>query len=288
MTATAAVLWVLAGTVFLSSPPTLAGAHSVAATLPGPLPFAQTGGSQESAKCAAINPNSSLQGTYDSIYNGLPPTNQSGGGNHSGEVGQSGYPNTTVGGQQLIEAWTTICGSPTYIQLLSQFGAGAATSGAQLNGTTGHFQAFFGLAYRANCPDQPGYECGYQTAWYVDLVNGRVSGPVTTNDGSPLGTPQTQPAGSPPQTPLVQLFRSAYSWIAIAALVVAGVIAVAVTRRRSRPEALPEDSEALGGRGSARSARTSIEASTRARPASPPEPAKPHGADESDPLSDVY
>lgn len=282
----APVLAVL-GLLLFSSP--FLGGSSSSHTAPAArlVALASSGGSQERATCASINSNASLQANYDSIYSGLPPANQSGAGNNSSEVGQAGYPNTTVGGAQLIAAWTAICESSAYLSLLAQFGASAATSGEQLNGATGHYQAIFGLAYQTTCTNQPGFECGYQTNWYVDLVNGAVTGPITTSDGPPLGTPHSQAPGSSGPTVLGQPARDVYVGAASAGLLAIALVAVVTARRRRGSEATAKGTEgALRSRGDPPAVPG--QDGGRASAATPPKAPAVETVDDSDPLGDVY
>lgn len=190
----------------------------------------------ESLVCSKINPNSSLNSTYASIYNGLPTGSggHSHGLNSTTETNQSGYPNLTVGGQQLIDAWISICESSVYQALYNEYGAKNITSGSQLNGSTGHYQVDYGFVYYAACPSGSSSgndSCELFTTWYVDLVTGSVDGPVTTEGGTPLGTPQT---GGPSLVSILGVpSRIVYSLLA-AGITAAGlgVMVVAIARRR--------------------------------------------------------
>jgi hypothetical protein len=148
----------------------------------------------ERANCAAINSNQSLQSTYAGIYENLPSgsTNSTNGPpsnpNKTSSPGQSSYPNVTTGTQQLVNAWISICDSPAYTALYEQWGPTHTFGGSQLNGTTGHFQTFYGFNYPTPCTASGNSSCGYATTWYVDLVTGNISGPWLTEDGTPLGS----------------------------------------------------------------------------------------------------
>jgi hypothetical protein len=145
----------------------------------------------ESAACARIDSNASLDSVYASIYSGLPPIGQGGltGPNQSALAGQNAYPNLTAGESQLVAAWTAICDSPSFTSLDARWGAGALGTGYQLL-ASGFYEASFQFIYHASCSnssDNSSSGCEWITTWNVNLSSGGVSGPVTTGAGTPFG-----------------------------------------------------------------------------------------------------
>jgi hypothetical protein len=153
----------------------------------------------ESTTCAMLNSNASLNGTYDGVYSQLPNESGTAGPNSTQPLGQSGYPNETTGDRELITAWVSICDSPAFTALYEEWGPSSLEGGAELQGN-GHYTTFYDFVYHASCsnPSVKGDGgCEYFTTWYVDLVTGNVTGPITTQGGTPLGAPGGQ---SPPWT----------------------------------------------------------------------------------------
>jgi hypothetical protein len=145
----------------------------------------------ESAACAGIDSNASLDTVYASIYSGLPSVGQGGstGPNQSAIAGQNAYPNLTAGEAQLVAAWTAICDSPSFTSLDAQWGAGAFGTGYQLL-PSGFYEANFQFIYHASCSnssDNSSSACEWITTWNANLSRGVVSGPVTTGGGTPFG-----------------------------------------------------------------------------------------------------
>src|SRR5579863_9805026 len=95
----------------------------------------------ESPTCAGINGNSSLANSYSGFYYSLAnnsPSFWQGGINSTPPVHQSGYRNASAGSQMVIQDWISICGSPAYSSLYSQWGPSSVVSGSELE-ANGHY-----------------------------------------------------------------------------------------------------------------------------------------------------
>jgi hypothetical protein len=239
----------------------------------------------ETATCASINSNASLNQTYFSMYQ-----------NSSGSTNRS-YPNISVGEQQLHDAWVSICESGPYMSLYDQVisnpsAMGSFSSGSGQNGTTGEYEAVFGFTYLASCSNPSDFGssgCEYVTNWYVDLGTGSTTGPVTIAEtplGSSPGTNGTAPphGGGSDVPPVLGLPGvDGYAVLVVAAAIVGSLVAVR-QRTRGREANPPEGSSPPSDRPTPRAAESAIPG-TRPRPAIPqPVPARLS----EDPLGDVY
>jgi hypothetical protein len=211
-------------------PPAIAGGPHIQTTL-----HASSG---ESQLCASINSATTLDGTYAGIYDGLKngtfgSSGGSGGPNTTAPTNVSAYPNLTVGESQLNQAWVGICDSVEYGQLYGTAGS-VVLSGYQLNGSTGHYQVFFGISYDSGCTLANGSEgsCSFITQWYVDLVTGSVSGPFTTASGPPLGTPTSSASGGGLRS--IDLTPIEYSILVSTLVALAGTLLVIARARAGR------------------------------------------------------
>jgi hypothetical protein len=242
-------------------------------------------GAPETATCAAITSNASLNQTYISMYQ-----------NSSGSTNSS-YPNVSVGEQQLHDAWVSVCESgpfrTLYQQVISNPSAkGSLSSGLGQNGTTGEYEAVFGFTYFASCSNPSDFSssgCEYVTNWYVDLGTGSITGPVTIAEtplGSSPGTNGTAPShgggsGVPPVLGLPGV--DGYAVLVVAAAIVGSLVAVRL-RTRGRETIPPEGSSPPSDRPTPRAAES-------ASPGTLPRLAIPQPATarlSEDPLGDVY
>lgn len=239
----------------------------------------------ESALCASINTNGSLNGTYSGIYEGLPGLlrNWTNGPNQSTPKGQGAYPTLAVGERQLDDAWISICDGSAYSTLYARWGPQSIFSGSELE-STGYYVANYGFVYGASCKDSTDNSstaCEWFSTWYVNLSSGQIAGPVTSSGGMPLGTPPFGNGTSSPNAPaLSPLEEVAVGALGVAAVL--GVLAAVRVRRRGRspppvgssppsnPNSTPPHTTAPAKGGEP--ARTDVT-----------EPTK-----DSDPLSDVY
>ena len=197
----------------------------------------------EAAVCATINSNASLRQSYVGFYDSLANDSPNWGGmgpNSTPPVNQSGYQNASAGSQMVVDAWISICESPAYTTLYRQWGPSAVTSGSEL-AANGHYLFLYGIYFHASCTnpnDTSSSECGYETDWTLDLVTGSVTGPVTTNEGPPLGGPRPAPPSSGSSS--WNLGGLSAPWLAtISVAVLLGAVAVAAVvlrrlRRRGR------------------------------------------------------
>jgi hypothetical protein len=247
----------------------------------------------ETPTCASLQTNASINDTYNGIYTALPGDfkNWTVGPNETRPVNQSGYPNVTIGDEQQIAAWITICDSPAFG---AEYAAGVNSSfswGYGLNGSTGTYQAFYVLGWHASCSnsaDRSNTGCGYSTTWYVDLVTGQIDGPWTTADGPPLGS-----GGPPPleggSSEASFLGLTAIQWLvtvgAIVTATIASVLAVSAVRRRGRT---PSGSGMEPPVGTTQPGAPVAGESRTVGPADPIGPPRAGESDASDPLSDVY
>jgi len=239
----------------------------------------------ENSVCPTIQSNTSLDRTYAYAYaqiNGNQ-SNQTPPSNSSGAAPAGSYPNVTIGEQQLVAAWTSICDSQEYQsiynEIYSKGGSGGVTSNLQPNGSTGILQAIYGFIFLASCNSPANFStsgCEYLTNWYVNLTNGSVAGPFTTSGGTPLGGPGGPNTGGA-QSSLSSTWLSPSHLAALLALAVA-VAALALFLASRRPPA----KKAAAGIDPDDRAESEVERSQ----ASPDAPEST--ADPADPLSDVY
>jgi hypothetical protein len=225
----------------------------------------------ESASCAGLESNSTVNSTYIQAYDAATS-----GGNGSG-AGGSAYPPIEQGESQLFNSWTTVCGSATFQVLLADHGSKAFLSGDQLNGSTGHYQAFYGFAYGAPCAQYPNDTCSVQTAWFIDLATGEISGPITQGGGSPLGAPNGSNGNLGSSASRILTSPWAYL-IALAGALTLGILFLAVRRgtRKVREVAPPGGPAPAAGPAASRDSQTDSSVRT----------VQDAGPD--DPLSDVF
>jgi hypothetical protein len=237
---------VIVGSTFaLGSSSLIEGSH------PGAHPALRDQVAAETATCASINSNVSLNRTYLYVYQNLSGSNSSAGPNGTPGVGQAGYPNVSTGERQLHDAWVSICESAAYETLYQQFGSAGITSGLQLDGSSGHYDADYGYIYLASCSNSADFSstgCEYLTSWYIDLATGGVTGPITTSGGTPLGGPGSNgtsqaPGGGIGAPPLFGLpgIEGYVVLVAIAAAV--GSLVAVRLRARGRDSELPTRSD---------------------------------------------
>lgn len=211
---------------------------SPAGATPGFRPLAS-----ETALCATLVSNATLNNTYDGIYDGLPALlkNWSTASNASRPVNQSGYPNLTVGREEMLTAWTSICTSAAFTTLYGQLGGTSFGSGGALN-ASGDYVVNYVFQWIVSCAgftNATGVECEKSVTWYHDLVTGATSGPATKEfavvptGGPPRAGGSATPPGS--TTFLGLPDTEAYALLVVAALVVA--VSVFVVLRRRRPGA---------------------------------------------------
>jgi hypothetical protein len=162
-----------------------------------PLEFNETAG------CAAINSNTSLNSTIEEIYRGLPNVSQTWGpgSNSTAPTGADEYPPEATAEERLTASWDSICSSASYGQNETRWGADNLTGGLALNGSTGDYQVNFGVYWHGACENatlnSDGY-CQHSVTWYVDLVTWLIDGPVAAESGGPptgWGPPPAFPFG---------------------------------------------------------------------------------------------
>jgi hypothetical protein len=194
--------------------------------------------------CATLNSNSSLNGTVEEIYRGLPNVSQtwSPSSNSTIPTNESGYPSQTAADSELIAAWRSICAGAVFGSLLSEWGPSKVTGGLGLNRSTGHYRVNFGFYWQAACTDPAdnadGY-CQYSTNWYVDLVTAQVDGPIASeSSGPPTGFGAPILSGGPVPPPTVDVGRAVLA-VLVAAAVVGSLTAVVVLRGRAGPPGPP-------------------------------------------------
>lgn len=210
----------------------------------------------ETAVCATINSNASLRQSYVGFYDSLANDSPNWGGtgpNSTPPVNQSGYRNASAGGQMVVDAWISICESPAYTTLYRQWGPTAVTSGSEL-AANGHYLFLYGIYFHASCTnpnDTASSECGYETDWTLDLVTGSVTGPVTTNEGPPLGGPPLAPPSSGSSSwsfgGLSALWLATVAVAALLGAVAAAALVLTQLRRRGRRPPQPSAVFASGG-----------------------------------------
>lgn len=152
------------------------------------------------AACSSIESNASLAGAYDSAYQGIPTAVQawsssSNRSNLTEPANQSAYPNSSIGGAQLISAWTAICQSSAFALDYGSHGLTNFSMATFLNGSTGYFNIGFGFQWAVSCASSgdPNAVCQTGTTWLVNLASGKTNGPYSV----PL---VAIPIGPPPPT----------------------------------------------------------------------------------------
>jgi hypothetical protein len=258
--------------IMLVSPLAGVGIHAVGAAQR--LTTGYTAQHGEPSACASIQSNATLNQTYVTVYTSLPPGN----GRANGS-GQAAYPNETVGEQWLLTAWVSICGSSAFASEYNDPQPHSFQNGTQLNNSSGHFAAFYRVLFDAACgnpADNSSATCQFFTNWLVDLTDGLVFGPVTSN-GTPLSVVSngTNPiAGPRTGSPHSGSNPNYVPELGIASALAVVVGLAAIYLRRKTPRASDPAGEDVAG---------SATEETIGDPTAGAE-----AADQADPLSDVY
>jgi hypothetical protein len=190
----------------------------------------------ETPACASIQNNSTLNQTYDGVYQALPAGN-----GQPNESGRASYPNETVGEQWLLNAWLGVCETSTFTSEYTDPQPRVFDTGVQLNNTSGHFEAWYVIHFEATCGNPTNYStgaCQFFSRWVVDLTNGHLLGQYTSS-----GTPQspasngTAPVGGPGSLDFPPLSGGLLSLAVLATATGGGVVCIIALYLRRRPPA---------------------------------------------------
>lgn len=145
--------------------------------------------STERPGCAALETNASLDEGVGLFYPGLANLSRdwSPFQNTTRPVGPTAYLNESAVRTNLVEAWSGICGSDGFQEAFALAGSQNLTETQGLNGSSGHWEISFALAWYSTCApplnssDGP---CLTTETWGIDLVTWAILGPYTAQQGA--------------------------------------------------------------------------------------------------------